>query len=299
MHLLSAAAVPRSIPVVWHVHDFYSARPLVPRVLRLAYRRRRKAVAISSAIARDLNGLFPKLPVALLPNRIDTGHFRPEGPAADLDRLAGMPPAPPGVVRIGLVATYARWKGQLVFLEAARRVLAAHSSPPVRFYIVGGPIYHTAAQFSAAELRAAAAAPGLQEHVGFVNFQADVAPIYRALDIVVHASTSPEPFGMTIVEAMACGRAVIVSDAGGAAELFTHEVDALGVTPGDAGELSAAACRLVDDADLRNRLATHARRSAIRKFDESSCGSDLLSLYRTLCTPDGPTNPRADQTVIP
>jgi len=49
--------------------------------------------------------------------------FAPEGPALDLDRMAGLAPAPPGVCRVGLLATFARWKGQDVFLEAAARLL--------------------------------------------------------------------------------------------------------------------------------------------------------------------------------
>ena len=67
------------------------------------------------------------------------------------------------------------------------------------------------------------------DSVGFVPFVEDPVPVYRALDVVLHASTQPEPFGLTVVEAMACGRAVVVSAAGGAAELFTDGVDALGV----------------------------------------------------------------------
>jgi glycosyltransferase involved in cell wall biosynthesis len=43
--------------------------------------------------------------------------------------------------------------------------------------------------------------------------------VYRSLDIVVHASTKPEPFGRTIAEAMACGRAVLLSRESGVAEL--------------------------------------------------------------------------------
>ena len=53
----------------------------------------------------------------------------------------------------------------------------------------------------------------------------------RALDIVVHASTEPEPFGLTIAEGMASGRAVIVSAAGGAAEIVQDGVDALTCAP--------------------------------------------------------------------
>src|SRR5438270_602078 len=75
------------------------------------------------------------LPAAVAPDR-----FRPDGPAADLDAASGLAPAPPGTVRVGLVATFATWKGQDVFLEAAARVPA---DLPARFYIVGGPLYRT------------------------------------------------------------------------------------------------------------------------------------------------------------
>ncbi len=72
-----------------------------------------------------------------------------------------------------------------------------------------------------------------------------------ALDVVVHASTRPEPFGRVIVEGMACGRAVVAVRDGGSAELFEDGVEALGVPPDDPDALAAAIDRLVADADLR------------------------------------------------
>src|SRR5439155_7727078 len=101
------------------------------------------------------------------------------------------------------------------------------------FYIVGGPIYATrGSQFSRDELVSMARELGLAEHVGLVPFQADAVPLYRALDIVVHASTQPEPFGLTIAEAMACGRAVLVSAGGGNAEMLEDGVQGIGIVPG-------------------------------------------------------------------
>src|SRR5262249_35188003 len=145
---------------------------------------------------------------------IDLSRFGP-GTAADLDQLARLPPAARGTVRVGLVATYARWKGHLTLLNAARRLAEIDPGLPIRWYIVGGPIYHTAAQHSESELRAAAAERGMAQQIGFIPFQADPAGVYRGLDVVVHASTLPEPYGLTVAEAMACGRAVIVSIGGG------------------------------------------------------------------------------------
>ena len=150
----------------------------------------------------------------------------------------------------------------------------------VRFYIIGGPIYRTAgSQFSLEELSSYAASLGIAASVGFVPFQADPADIYRALDIVVHASTLPEPFGLTVAEAMACGRAVIVSNAGGAAEVFTDGVDALGHPPGDVAALAARMRQLIEDPGLRERLGSNARVTAKRQFDRSRLGPDLLRAY--------------------
>ena len=56
--------------------------------------------------------------------------------------------------------------------------------------------------------------------VGFTGHVADVPAALRSLDIVVHASTAPEPFGMVIAEGMASRRAVVAARGGGAAELF-------------------------------------------------------------------------------
>src|SRR5262249_14978265 len=69
---------------------------------------------------------------------------------------------------------------------------------------------------------------------GLVPFQEDTAAVYRALDVVVHASTQPEPFGLTIAEAMSCSRPVVVARAGGAAGLFSRGPHALGGPPRDA-----------------------------------------------------------------
>lgn len=260
-HLLAWLAVPGGVPVGWHVHDFYSERPLMARLLKRGTGRVTGAVAISNAVGRDFTATVPGVPVTVVRNGVDTEHFSPaERDGRQLDGMAGMEPSL-DVVRVGLVATFANWKGHGVFLEALARL---PTDLPVRGYVVGGPIYTTAgSQWSRDELEQKVTQLGLGGRVGFVPFQTDPADVYRMLDVVVHASTRPEPFGLTIAEAMSCGRAVVVSAAGGATELFTEGVDALGHQPGDVGGLAAAIGRLVQDAELRQRLGTNARATAV------------------------------------
>jgi glycosyltransferase involved in cell wall biosynthesis len=276
-HAAAALARPRGVPVLWHLHDFYSHRPVMARVLNRLRRGVVGGVAISEAVRRDAEAVLPGLPVTVVRNAVDTDHFSPaDRDGADLDRLAGLPPAAPGTVRVGLVATYANWKGHDVFLDALARVPSV-----VRGYVVGGPIYATAgSQFTRDELERRAAANGLTGRVGFVPFRPDPADVYRMLDVAVHASTRPEPFGLTIAEAMSCGKPVVVAAAGGAAELFTDGVDGLGHAPGDAAGLAAAIARLAADPELRQRLGAAARRTAVERFGLARYGREIAAALR-------------------
>ena len=279
-HLLSALCAPEA-PVVWHIHDFLGERPLLRRVLRVAGVRAAAAIANSAAVAEDARHVLGRVPVHPVHNGVDTERFSP-GPAeaSGLDTLAGLPPAPEGTVRLGLVATYARWKGQELFLQAAARLRSRLPSHPVRFYVVGSPVYRTpGSQYAESELRATAHALGLEGHVGFIPFQTEPASIYRALDGVVHASTRPEPFGMTIVEAMSCARPAVVSAAGGAAELVRHGHDALAFSPGDAEGLTEALARLVREPELRTRLGEEARRSVLARFTRERYAAQVRDVY--------------------
>jgi glycosyltransferase involved in cell wall biosynthesis len=283
-HVLSRVAGFSKIPVLFHLRDFVRSRPLASYALRWAARRASHLVAVSHAIAAEARKEFSSTPVSVIYDAIDVEEFHPlKGKTADLDDLAGLPAAAPGTVRIGLVATYARWKGHHVFLDAAARVMAVQSTVPLRFYIVGGSIYKTTgSQVSEPELRQRASALGLEGHVGFIGFQKAIADVYRSLDIVVHASTEPEPFGRTIVEPMACCRPVIVSAAGGAAELFTNKIDAIGVAPGDAAGLALAISELVENPAERQRLGKQARSTVVERFSRGRLASDMISVYYSI-----------------
>lgn len=278
MHVLGAWAAPRATPLIWHLHDYVRARPMMSRLLQAHAGRAAAIVANSHSVAADARRLFGRRAgVIAVHNAVDLERFSPAGPMLDLDRLAGLPPLGEGGVRVGLVATLARWKGHRTFLRALAG-LPAHS--PVRGYVIGGALYETAgSQHALEDLRGYAGALGLDSRVGFTGFAADAPAALRALDIVVHASTEPEPFGLVIAEAMACGKAVIASVAGGAAELFIDGAEALGHRPGDAAELAGAIARLAADRALRLRLGAAAADAARRRFTRERLASELIPIY--------------------
>jgi glycosyltransferase involved in cell wall biosynthesis len=277
-HALSALTTLPGVPVIWHVRDYLEDRPVMRWILR-AVPQPTVVVANSESVADETRRVLPGVRVVVILNAVDIDQFAPgPGDGAALDLLAGLPPARPGEVRVGLVATYADWKGQDVFLEALARL--SDSGTPVRGYLVGSPIYTTAgSQFSEPQLRDLARRLGLADRVGFIPYQHDPAPIYRGLDVAVHASTRPEPFGLTIAEAMACGKPVVVAAAGGATELFTPGHDGLGHAPGDAEDMARAIARLAGDPELRTRLGANARQTALERFSQERYGREIAAVY--------------------
>jgi glycosyltransferase involved in cell wall biosynthesis len=212
-------------------------------------------------------------------NAVDLRRYAPDGPTLDLDLRAGMPRAN-DVIRIGLVATFARWKGHRTFIEA---IAALPPALRVRGYIVGGAVYETAnSQVSIDELRAHAAALHVSDRIGFTGVVADSSAAMRALDIVVHASTDPEPFGLAIAEAMACARPVVTSGTGGARELVEPGVNALLYDAGDAMALARAVESLISSRDLRVQMGRAGRATAERSFARHRLTSELTPIYARL-----------------
>ena len=278
-HVLGVRSRVQSPAVVWHLHEYMARRRLTRWLMRRYAGRCDAIIANSASVASDIGSVFDvRLPIHVVRNAVDLNEFQPEGPRLDLDALAGLPVAGPEVLRVGIVATFARWKGQDVFLDAFERIPASRS---IRGYIIGGPMYDTSgSQYSRRELEAMIDARNLRSRVGLTGF-VDSAAAMRSLDVVVHASVDPEPFGLVIAEAMACGRPLVTTAYGGAAELIEAERDALVAPPGDSRALATAIERLAGDPALRESLSVYARAAAGTRFSPERMAADLVSVFET------------------
>jgi glycosyltransferase involved in cell wall biosynthesis len=289
-HIVGARASRLGRGLVWHMHEYVGRRPMTRTLVRRYAGRASVIIANSDSVAVDVREIAgAAVPVRVIHNAVDLGRFSPAGPVIDLDARCGLEPAPAGTVRVGLVATFSRWKGHETFLRA---VAALPPALPARGYVVGGALYDTdGSQHSAEELRRLAADLGLTGRVGFAGFVDGVDGVMRALDVVVHASTAPEPFGLVIAEAMACGRAVITSGTGGASELVRDGVDAITHRPGDPADLASGIERLATDAPLRARLGRAARETAERRFDAGRFAEEFARTYEGAVNERLTTNP--------
>jgi glycosyltransferase involved in cell wall biosynthesis len=281
-HVLSVFATPFGMPIIWHIRDVLSRRNVMKNLLSLLQPRVSLILANSDFVARDAAKILRSSRIITLLNAIDVDWFSPGSvPPADLDLLAKLPPLQ-DAVRVGLIATYAPWKGHAVFLKAAAMAMRL-ASKRLRFYIIGGPVYSTAtSQLTLNYLKRLLRDLDLEQNAGLVSFQRDPRSVYAALDVVTHASTAPEPFGRTIIEAMAMERAVIAAAGGAVPEVMQPGVDGLAVPPADPRALAAAIARLANDEEFRERLARAGRANAVLRFGRARLAPALATLYTEL-----------------
>jgi len=277
MHVLGALAKPLGTALVWHIHDYISSRPVMARLMRRLAARTDVIITNSKDVADDTRKVVGAgAKVVPILNVVDLKEFTPDGPALDLDKLSGLPPAPEGTIRVGLIGTLAWWKGHRLFLQGLAGVAR---SLPVRGYYIGGAVYQTQSQESLDELRKFACELGIADRIGFTGVVSEPAAAMRALDVVVHTSTEPEPFGRVIVEAMACERPLITTGLGGAAEIIALGDVALKIDATDPESLTSAIAKLAADPKLRLRLGSNGLSTARRYFGRERLARELPAVY--------------------
>lgn len=209
----------------------------------------RKTIVWLSA-SKYIQSTAPELPMHTIYDGFDTQVFKPQRNTF-LKKQLQMPFGSP---LVGLVGVIARWKGQKEFIQAAHKVIQA--VPRVHFVIVGDRIYDTQSDNDFfEELQSLCKELKVTDRIHFVKFQKHPEIIYNGLDILVHCSTSPEPFGRVIVEAMLCQTPVIASDAGGVLEIVENNVTGFLHTPGDVRDLARKMRNCLLKESLQNPVA--------------------------------------------
>ena len=277
MHVLGALAKPNGSALVWHIHDYISSRSVMAKVIKRLSRRVDAIIANSKHVAADTREIVGRS-AAIYPilNVVDLAEFTPEGPQLDLDALSNLPPATEGTLRVGLIATLAWWKGHRLFLRGLAQLDPAL---PVRGYYIGGALYQTQSQESLDELRQFAHELKLGDRVGFTGLVSQPASAMRALDVLAHTSTEPEPFGRVLVEAMACGKPVVTTGLGGASEIVSLGDFALTIDSQNPVSLANAISKLAADRQLCRRLGSNGMSTARLHFGRERLARELPAVY--------------------
>ncbi len=245
--LLTAPLAARGVRVLWIEHDrlgrWLKMNPWRPRLRHLAPLATTVAVSeLSRRLYREMG--WPADHTVAIGNGVDTDRFA----------VLPLPPSRTGPLQVGCVARLTRDKGVDLLVEAVAGL------PEIFLTLVGSGR-------DEAEVRAAmAAARARGTDVALLTPPLDTAEFLRERDVLVLPSRDHDPFGLVAAEAMAAGRAVIVTGACGIAGELRDGVDALIVPAGNAAALRAAIVRLRNDEELRLRLCDNARQTALARF---------------------------------
>ncbi len=192
-------------------------------------------VTNSEQLARQL----PKAPMAVVPNGLDEVFFETSTKAP---RTVDTP------LRIGILYRLQDWKRMSDAITVLKNLKATN---PALEILVFGEAIKAEDKFAMQTLEPyeyhhLPAGPGLRQ-------------LFEKLDIFLFTSDETEAFGNPPLEAMAAGCAVVTTRVGGIPEFSSHEVNALHCEPRDCTGLTASVQRLIDDPDLRARLAAKAQ----------------------------------------
>jgi glycosyltransferase involved in cell wall biosynthesis len=226
-----------------------------------------RIVAITPSQRRELIelGIGDERKVVEIPLGLDLAPFL-EAPAQNVAReRLGLPPDIPIVA---IVARLVPVKDVSLFLRAMGKVPA-----PAMALVVGDGELR-------ADLEAESAKLGLTGRCRFVGWQSDVASFYAAADVVALTSRN-EGSPVSIIEAMAAGRAVVCTAVGGVPDLVRPGTGVL-VASGDDRALSAALADLLSAQARRAELGAAARRAVHPAYDASRLVADMARLYETL-----------------
>jgi glycosyltransferase involved in cell wall biosynthesis len=259
----SLAAKAAGVPLVWHVRDRI-AEDYIP----------------SSAV-RLVRSLIRHLADGVIANSSATLETLPAG---DRPRLSWVIPASVEVsthsrapssraTTFGMLGRIAPWKGQDLFLRA---FAAAFPGGQERAILVGAAMFGE--ESYERELHALAASLGVAERVEFRGFREDVWPELASLDVLVHASVIPEPFGTVVLEGMAAGLAVIAADEGGPATVIADGETGRLFASRDQGSLVATMRALRDDPGERERLGAAAQ-GALAAYHPDAVAKQLEDVY--------------------
>ena len=250
------AAYMRHRPSVWCCHgttessDFFTEFiDLVPTNLILA----------NSAYTKSLLSRYFKAPIKLIYHGITLPIINRLSPPSIWEEFRVKSDAS----LITMVGLFMSWKGQEFFIRAVPKILKKF--PEAKFLLVGDATRDRDKPY-ARRLKMLVRKLYLESKIIFTGFREDRLSIMASSDVIIHASSSPEPFGLVVAEAMSVAKPVIATDIGAPSEIVVHEKTGILVPPKNADAIASSCIRLLGDPELRNRMGIAGRKRVEKYF---------------------------------
>ena len=152
--------------------------------------------------------------------------------------------------------------------------------PEARFFIIGAALFGEDEYDQ--EIRRFPGQLGIQDYVEFSGFRDDIQPTIAELDLLVHASTTAEPFGQVIIEAMAAGKPVIATNGGGVPEIVDDGRTGFLVPMADAKAMAAAICKILSNPVRAKIMGMRARLRVADRFTIEQTARRVEAVYAEL-----------------
>jgi glycosyltransferase involved in cell wall biosynthesis len=267
----SLAAKLTRTPVIWHVRDRITPDYLPSRVARTFRWLGRwlpdLIIADSHAVAATLSR-HPSKRIHVVHEGTPHEEFAPHSQSGASGRSDD-------TQIIGLVGRISPWKGQDIFLRAAGMLRRKY--PAARFHIIGAALFDES-EFEQ-KLHKLADDLDLGEALIFAGFRNDIHQAIAELDVLVHASTRPEPFGQVIIEGMAAAKPVVATNAGGVREIVEDGVTGFLVPMSDPERMAEAIDRLLGDPGMAHAMGLRGQAHVTQNFSIGKTVRGVLAAY--------------------
>lgn len=227
-------------------------------------------ICISSAMAKDADRLgIPGQKVAVITNGVDLKRFTPKDRNISMMRRLGISGNGPVVGTVGRMVTE---KGQVYLIDALPELVKKF--PNLTCLFVGdGPLLSF--------LRQRAVDHGVLDVCVFAGTHGRIEDVYSVMDVFVLPSLC-EPFGLVLLEAMACGVPVVATNSGGPPDFIASGKNGVLVPPADPGALAGAVAKLLESPDMRGKLSVAALKTVCDEFDIRGTVSNIEGVYRSM-----------------
>lgn len=256
------------VPCVWHTRDLSC-----PKSGLWAARHATWRIANSHATGAALGNER----IAVVHDGVERAFFEQPARRDEVRDEFGLPASQKLVAIAGRLD---RWKGHAVLFEAAARLYDRLRDTT---WLVIGSVGPDGARARLAnyreELELRVFGLGLKTRVQFLGPRSDAARLLSACDVLVHASTEPEPSDRSIAEAHALGVPVVASDLGGIPEQIDHGVDGWLVPAGDPAALAERIATLLEDPMERLRMGSAGRATAERRWTAAAHARAIEAVY--------------------
>lgn len=257
------------VPIVAHIR----APEYKSRVASLLAKRADHFLSVSSFTSNSLSALnIPESKISIVPEGLDVKIFSDGADGVEFKKSINLPLSKPV---IGIVGCLVAWKGHRFFLEAFAKIIQTVDAVA----LIVGDVPEESSTLRQ-ELEDFACQLGVSDKIWFTGHRNDIADAVDACDIVVHASTSPEPFGRVILEALALRKPVIATNQGGPVEIIDNGIEGLLVPPNDVTEMADKIGTLLKDDVLRVSLGSRGRKKVVECYSVEQHCLRIIEAYR-------------------